>query len=420
MREGTAEDGRSTERLREYQRILGAFGRLAGQAMPRDRLLQHATALVAGVTGIRHVKIMCYRPERGDLLIVAGVGWKPGVVGQVTLAVDRASPPGRCVQTAAPVLVGDLRSDPEFRLSPVLAEHGIVAAANVPILIDGATWGVLEVDCEEPQGFDEDEVAFLAAFANTLALALGRADVEERLGDAAAQAARVQARFDAILREHQHRAKNNLQLIASFLALQLRRSADEQTKAGLRTAMDRVQAVALAHDQLSFGQSAGEVVMQSYLESLCANIDPGRDTVAIEVSVGDIVLPLDRAVTVGLIVNELVTNALKYAFPDGRQGTIRIVFEPMDDTGEACLVVADDGVARAPGRSRASARSCSPRSRSSSAAGFRTRPPSGGCARSCGSRSRLEPLTGGPARRISARMTNRPASTRRRPRLRGR
>src|SRR5215217_1212625 len=90
-------------RVRDYQRTLEALSRIGGAAMPPDRLMHHVAAQVSRVTHIGHVKVMRYRPDKGDLLIEAGVGWKPGVVGNVSLAVDHRSPAGRAFQTGAPV-----------------------------------------------------------------------------------------------------------------------------------------------------------------------------------------------------------------------------------------------------------------------------------------------------------------------------
>lgn len=90
------------ERLSEYQRILGAFARTASEGLSRERLMQHATALASRATHIKRVKVMRYRADPGDLLIEAGVGWKPGIIGVLSLPIDRASPPGRALQTASP------------------------------------------------------------------------------------------------------------------------------------------------------------------------------------------------------------------------------------------------------------------------------------------------------------------------------
>jgi GAF domain-containing protein len=120
-------------RILEYQRALSAFSRIASEALPPDRLMQHACAQVSRVTDIEHTKVLRYRPDKGDALVVAGVGWKPGVVGTATLPIDTASPPGRSIQTAAPVVIEDLPNDPEYRFSQLLRDHRIISLVNVPV-----------------------------------------------------------------------------------------------------------------------------------------------------------------------------------------------------------------------------------------------------------------------------------------------
>jgi GAF domain-containing protein len=111
--------------------------------MPPEKLMQHVSAQVSRVTQIEHTKILRYRPDTGDLLIEAGVGWKEGVVGHETLAVDHRSPAGRALQTGAPVAIDDLAKHQEFRWPDILKEHGIVPVLNVPVMINatrGACW----------------------------------------------------------------------------------------------------------------------------------------------------------------------------------------------------------------------------------------------------------------------------------------
>ena len=106
--------------------------------------------------------------------------------------------------------------------------------------------------------------------------------------------------------------------------------------------MDRVLAIGLAHDQLSFKESASMVNILDYLKALCANVDPRQPQISIEVDVIAASLPLDRAVPVGLVVNELVTNSVKYAFDDDG-GLIQVVFRVNETIGEAELSVRDNG-----------------------------------------------------------------------------
>jgi two-component sensor histidine kinase len=331
------------KRLQEYQHVVAAFSRTASEILPTERLLHHVAAQVSRTTHIKHVKVLCYRPDKGDLLCVAGVGWKPGVVGNATFPLDNASPPGRTMQTAAPVVIEDLPNDPEFRMSPVMRDHGIVSVLNVPVRIDGRTWGVLEVDTEEPFTFSENDVTFLTTMANILGMALLRQEIQSKAAETAAEHAREKSFAEVVLREFQHRVKNNLQTIVSFLALQRRHVSTPEDRNRFASVMDRVHAIALAQDQLSFETGISNVEFSDYLRALCGNINPQEARVTIEVETNrGALLPLDKAVAAGLIVNELVTNSLKYAF-DENGGVIRVTFTMRHEHGEALLVVEDNG-----------------------------------------------------------------------------
>lgn len=333
----------------DYQRALATFTRIAAESETVQGLLQNTTAQVSRITHIRHVKILRYRPDRGDLLIEAGVGWKPGVVGHVTITSDHYSPPGRSMQTGAPVIIEDLPNDPEYRYPDVLREHGIISALNVPVFVSGKHWGVLEVDSMEKTSFDDYDTYSLSIFANILGLSLAHRVAEAQALAAASDVAKSRSQTDVLLRELQHRMKNNLQVIASFLALQRRQAAGEEARERIGSVMDRVLAIGLAHDQLTFREGVSSVDVQDYLKALCSNIDPKRAALSIAVDVEPAFIPLDRAVPTGLIVNELVTNAVKYAF-DERGGIITIVFRLNSVIGEAELFVSDNGRGMGPAR----------------------------------------------------------------------
>lgn len=337
------------QKVLAYQGALATFTRIVGEADSEQRVLQNAAAQVARITHIRHVKVLRYRPDQGDLLIEAGVGWKPGVVGHVSFGADRHSSPGRSLQTGAPVACEDIRNDPEFRYADVLREHGIISVLNVPVFVDGKHWGVLEVDTIEKTVFDEFEVHSLSVFANIIGQSLALLLAQAEKLKAASEITRSHTQTEILLRELQHRMKNNLQVIVSLLALQRRQSSSEETRERIANVMDRVLAIGLAHDQLSFKNSASTVNMQDYLKALCANIDPRRPQTSIEVDADAAGLPLDRAVPIGLILNELVTNSVKYAFDD-EGGVINVVFRIDETIGEAELTVSDNGRGMGPGR----------------------------------------------------------------------
>src|SRR5262245_43457291 len=141
-------------RVREYQRVLEGLSRIGAEVMSPDRLMHHVAAQVSRVTHIERTKVMRHRRENGDLFVEAGVGGQPGVVGTVTLAIDYRSPAGRAFQTGAPVAIENVHETEEFRVPRVLQQHGIVSLVNVPVMINGFTWGVLEVDSTETKRFD--------------------------------------------------------------------------------------------------------------------------------------------------------------------------------------------------------------------------------------------------------------------------
>jgi two-component sensor histidine kinase len=331
-------------RLRQHVRILGDLGRLAGISTDLDRFLDHAVLQVARAVEIEHVKILRYRPERGDLLIVAGVGWKPGVVGQAALSADLSSPPGRSFQTAEPIAIRNFTEQAEYRISPILREHGIVSLANAPVLIGGAAWGVLEVDGNRPRDFGHDTVDFLLAAGALIGSCVRRLGAETGHAESVAAAVLDTQYRETLLAEMQHRVKNSFQLILASITLQKRRAAVPEAGRALDRIAERIKAIALAHEQLSPSDTGQAINLAEYLRALCHTLRQQLDgiDIDIEIEADEILLAIDRAVSLGLIVNEAVTNAAKYAFGEGG-GRIRVALAAGVGYGEARLSIADNG-----------------------------------------------------------------------------
>jgi two-component sensor histidine kinase len=336
-----ADDQKLTVRLRDQRRTIEGLSRIGPEGLSTERLMHHVVAQVSRVTGVERIKIMRHRVDRGDLLIVAGVGWKPGVVGSATLAADYSSPAGRALQTGTPIAIENIVESDEFRVPDLLRDHGIVALVNVPIMINGHTWGVLEVDSTRPYKFDEWDVSFLNTVANVMGICLYQCEVKQQTADALAENTRQRAQFDTIIRELRHRVKNNLQMIIAFLTVRTRHFPLE-VRQRLNEVIGRVQAVALSYDLLSLSDKASSVNFDDYLRSLCAHIAPQRPEIKVDVEAQRVNIPIDRAVTAGLIVNELVTNSIKYAFGnDG--GCIKVCFALTSNASEASIFVEDNG-----------------------------------------------------------------------------
>jgi transcriptional regulator with GAF, ATPase, and Fis domain len=153
------------DKVRRHVRILVDISRLAGETADLDRFLDQAVMQIARAVEINHVKVLRYRPRTADLLVAAGIGWKEGVVRTAILSADLHSAPGRAFQTAEPVTIKNFHEQEEYVRSEFLKDHGIISLTNVPVLIDGASWGVLEVDSTTPRDFSEDTTDFMMAAA---------------------------------------------------------------------------------------------------------------------------------------------------------------------------------------------------------------------------------------------------------------
>jgi len=163
----------------------------------------------------------------------------------------------------------------------------------------------------------------------------------------AEEAVRHSREKEVLLQEIHHRVKNNLQIITSLLRMQSRAVQDPAFSEALRECQNRVASMALIHDKLYRARDLARVSFGEYVRDLTNNILtsyalPAR-SVRVRLDIDDLSLSLDYAVPCGLILNELMSNCLKHAFPVGHSGTVYIGFHAEGEE-ELCLVVRDDGV----------------------------------------------------------------------------
>lgn len=150
---------------------------------------------------------------------------------------------------------------------------------------------------------------------------------------------------EVLLREIHHRVKNNLQIISSLLYLQAQSLKDRGSAQTLRESQNRVRSMSLVHEMLYRSTDLSRIGFGEYIRNLVRYLFGAfgaREEIRSEVSVEEVSLDINTAIPCGLIINELVSNALKHAFRDGRPGTIRIEVQPMD-ADRFLLAVSDDG-----------------------------------------------------------------------------
>jgi PAS domain S-box-containing protein len=152
---------------------------------------------------------------------------------------------------------------------------------------------------------------------------------------------------EVLLKEIHHRVKNNLQIISSLLYLQSKRIADEHALNIFKEGQNRVKSMALIHEKLYRSKDLTQIDFAEYVRSLASYLfqSYGADPrlIHLKIKVDNVFLGVDRAIPCGLIINELVSNALKYAFPKGRAGDIEISLS-LGEAGQCTLRVGDNGI----------------------------------------------------------------------------
>jgi two-component sensor histidine kinase len=323
-------------RIRQ-QEILAELGVIALQGAPFDQLLADTARLTAEGLRAEFCKVLEYIPTENSFLVRAGVGWNPGIVGVARVGADLASPAGFALRTGKPVISNHLEIEERFRTPDILKQHGIHRAMNVILQGDGKPFGVLEVDSRSEDEFVEHDLAFLQGAANILGMAIERERHERKL-EAALE------RDQSLLKEMNHRVKNSLAIVSSMLHLQARDVGNAELTGHLQEASHRVAAIARAHDQLYRGSDFERMDIGRYIEAVCKNLDTSVAQCEIHADVEEgIEIETDRAISSALIVNELITNAAKYAYQGQPGGKIWIsVTRAGDDT--FAISVRDEGV----------------------------------------------------------------------------
>ena len=212
---------------------------------------------------------------------------------------------------------------------------------GVPLKAQGRTIGAMVVQTyTEGVRYRPEDMDILTYVSSQVAVATERKRAEEALKASLHEK-------EVLLKEIHHRVKNNMQVISSLLSLQSRHLEDPKAIGMFKDCQHRIRSMALVHEKLYQSKDLSRIDFGQYLQNLVVylvhsyQIDSGR--VQLKIDVGDAALDISTAIPCGLIVNELVTNAMKHAFPGGRKGEVRVVLRPGAD-GRFTLTVGDNGV----------------------------------------------------------------------------
>ena len=196
---------------------------------------------------------------------------------------------------------------------------------------------MLEVDSRSEGEFGEHDVAFLQGAANILGMAIEQQQNQRKL-----QAALD--RHQILLKEVNHRVKNSLQVVSGMLHLQANGAVDPALREQLIEASSRISAVGRAYDRLAYTADYEKIDLVVYLQEVIEDLGTTIAPRKIQLDVPEeIQLAADRAILVGLIINELVSNAGKYAYPNGLGGAIRVRLVLVEKNA-VLISISDEGI----------------------------------------------------------------------------
>jgi two-component sensor histidine kinase/sensor domain CHASE-containing protein len=266
----------------------------------------------------------------------------PDVILRVTRdgAIIDGRFPSRSRLAARPdAFIGVQLSDLAAQFPPVSPQQVADAQAAIHRALEGGLPVVLEFTLDLGKGAQYFQAHFAASGDAEVIVVTREVTAEKRVEEA--------QQHEILVKEIHHRVKNNLQVISSLLSLQASAASDLQTRSLLNESRNRVRSMALIHEKLyqSGGGPGGGYAqyVRDLADQLLNSYKGEAAVVGIGIEVDDIPMDLDLSVPVGLIVNELLTNALAHAFPQGRPGRITVVMRRIKG-GQVQLAVNDDGI----------------------------------------------------------------------------
>jgi PAS domain S-box-containing protein len=314
--------------------------------LSEQEIVQVAIEEAARLTGSDIGYLHFVNPDERTIQLVT---WTEATKRQCSAAYDNHYPLDQagvwadCVRVRKPVVHNDYQNFPDRKGYPEGHTH-LVRDASVPVFDADRIALILGVG-NKATDYDDTDVRQMLLIGNEVMRILRRKRAEEQL-----QASLHEKVI--LLQEVHHRVKNNLQVISSLLDMQAMAIQDPQTLQALQDSRNRVRAMALVHDRLYQSSDLARINGREYLEGVAGylvGVYAGQaGTVDLHLEVQDILLDLDTAIPCGLIVNELVSNAWKYAFPAGRASSGEIQVRLARQDGNLVLQVRDNGVGLPP------------------------------------------------------------------------
>jgi PAS domain S-box-containing protein len=343
------------ERRRRETEMLADLAQSLSASLDLDTVLQRVVAGAQELCASERAIPMLREPDSDVLIARYAVG-----TPHVTYAGLRIEPGkglgGQVLHTARPWRTDHYATDPRLSKEYVAGAwaEGNIAVLAVPILTGTRVDGVFYVSNPPSHPFTDRDEELLVRLATHAAIAIQNAQLYRQAQEELTQRRQAEAHLTVSLREKEvllkevhHRVKNNMQIVSSLLELQSDVIDDATLLAQFRDSQDRIRSMALVHETLYQSQDLARLDLARYIHTLSAqlvqsySVDPQRITVQIQAE--PVILDIDQAIPCGLILNELLSNTFKYAFPQNRTGAVHVELHA-GTAQQAMLVVRDNGI----------------------------------------------------------------------------
>jgi two-component sensor histidine kinase len=335
---------KEVQKLLYREKALATFGTFAFREPDLQSVLDEAARVCADCLGALFSKICKFQPTENDLRVVAGHGWKEGVVGFAISVADESSPQGRAFTTGKPQLCSNIDAANTYALPAFYADHQILSTVDILVAAKiGPPFGVLEVDSQTSDAFDEHDIDFLTGFANILAEAVATSAWADNLRQTVVCMEELIDEKETLSQELKHRVRNSLHLVYGLLSAELDGQHDKNSIAAFRSIAFRVMGLAQVFDHL-LGIGMNKIVnFGDYVHALCDNLPDlySEKNINLICEAQPVRFELDDATALGIIITELVNNAYLHAFPDGI-GKISVALHVTPE--QTLLSVSDNGI----------------------------------------------------------------------------
>ena len=325
------------ERSRRYKQLekhasqlttLSEVSQAITSNMYLDELLHLFVTMTARTMNYKICTVALVDVEMGELVVKATQSENKDYTKKPNLKIGE-SVSGKAVEERRTVTVYDLQQTTDYRFPDIAQKAGVRSIASIPLMVKGEVVGVLNCYTEKPHVFSQEELVILQALATQAALAIEHAKLMVK---------------SAVIQEMHHRVKNNLQQIVSLVRLEMRYSKYKSVDDALNDILNRILAISTVHELLT-RDDLDTVSIRKTAESILlatqqSVVPPGKN-IRTEIQGEDFVLPLAKATSMALVLNELVQNAVEHGFKTLNEGRIRI--ELRVNEAEYRIVVLNDG-----------------------------------------------------------------------------